>query len=105
MAAGLRKAVDERFYLRRAKGGGILRREIWVDDQGRVGRYNLAYINPAVCAADNGRVLGYDAAHGLHHRHYMGETTPVRFESFAQVEARFQTEWQALLRQEEDAKD
>jgi hypothetical protein len=48
MAARLRKAIDEQFYPPRAKGGGILRREIWVDAHGGVVRYNLAYINHAL---------------------------------------------------------
>ena len=41
--AGLRKAVDERLYVSRKNGGGMLRREIWVDGQQRVVRYNLPY--------------------------------------------------------------
>ena len=81
MAGGARKAVDERFYLSSAKGGGILRREIWVDRRGRVVRYNLAYVNHLIYAGDNGRVLGYDSAHGRHHRHYRGKITTVRFET------------------------
>src|ERR1017187_6318828 len=92
MAGGIRKAVDERFYLSSAKGGGMVRREIWVDRLGRVVRYNLAYINHLVYAGDNGRVLGYDSAHGSHHRHYRGNVTTVRFESFEEIEARFQRE-------------
>ena len=39
---------------------------------GRLERYSLAYINPAIFAGDNGRVLGYDNAHGYPHRHFMG---------------------------------
>ena len=75
MAASLRKVVDERFYLSSGKGGGVLRREIWIDGKGRVARYNLAYVNPLIYAGDNGRVLGYDSAHGQHHRHYKGKVT------------------------------
>jgi hypothetical protein len=101
----LRKAVDERFYLSSAKGGGMLRREIWVNRTGRVIRYNLAYINPAIYAGDNGRVLGYDSAHGQHHRHYRGRMTTVRFESFARIEARFQREWNRLSKEARRAQD
>jgi hypothetical protein len=82
MAGGIRKAVDERFYLFSAKGGGMFRREIWVDGPGGIVRYNLAYINHLIYAGDDGRVLGYDSAHG-HHPHYRGKITTVRFESFA----------------------
>jgi hypothetical protein len=95
----LRKLIDERLYLSKAKGGGMLRREVWVDRQGQVVRYNLAYINHLVHAGDNGRVLGYDSAHGRHHRHYKGKTTMVSFESFQQIEARFQEEWAMLVKE------
>ena len=75
-----------------------MRREIWVDAHGRVVRYNRAYINPVLYSRDNGRVLGYDSAHGWHHRHYKGEVTAVQFESFEDIEARFQDEWISLVR-------
>jgi hypothetical protein len=97
MADRPRKAIDEQLYPPRAKGGGILRREIWVDTHGRVVRYNLAYINPVLYPRDNGRVLGYDSAHGWHHRHYKGEVTAVQFESFEDIEAKFQEEWIGLV--------
>jgi hypothetical protein len=99
MAGGIRKAVDERFYLSSAKGGGMLRREIWVDRAGRVVKYNLAYINHLIHAGDDGRVLGYDSAHGQHHRHYRSKVTTVGFESFEQIESRFQEEWNRLAKE------
>src|ERR1039458_6491249 len=105
MAGGVRKAVDERFYLSGANRGGVLRREIWVDPRGRVVRYNLAYINYGIHAGDNGRVLGYDSAHGHHHRHYRGKVTAVAFESFDQIEARFQREWNRLAKEIRRAQD
>ena len=83
----------------------MLRREIWADQNGLVVRYNLAYINPLVCTHDNGRVLGYDCAHGYHHRHFMGETTVLRFQSFAAIERRFQQEWLALVKERTNGKD
>ena len=105
MAGGLRKAVDERFYLSSTKGGGILRREIWADRRGRVVRYNLAYINHLVYAGHDGRVLGYDSAHGQHHGHYRGKVTTVGFESFEEIEARFQKEWNRLAKEVRRAQD
>ena len=101
----MEKIVDERLYLTTARGGGVLRREIWVDDRGNVTRYNLAYINSLWCPHDNGRVLGYDNAHGGHHKHYMGEVTAVSFTSFAQIERRFQRDWQAVLRENKREKN
>lgn len=83
----------------------MLRREIWVDDEGQVTRYNLAYINPLWCSHDGGRILGYDNAHGRHYRHHMGEVTAVSFVSFAQIERRFQAEWQALMSEKRYAKN
>ena len=52
-------------------------------DKGKtvVARYNLAYINHAICQGDNGRVLGFDNAHDTHRRHYMGEIEAVEFVS------------------------
>ena len=83
----------------------MLRREIWVDRDGRVARYNLVYINAAIHAGDNGRVLGYDSAHGRHHRHYRGKVTTVKFESFGQIEALFQREWSRLMKEVRNAQD
>lgn len=77
----------------------MLRREIWVDRSGRVQKYNLAYINHRIFAADDGRVLGYDSAHGYHHRHYRGRVTMEQFESFEKIEARFQREWTRLAKE------
>ena len=76
----------------------MLRRENWVERRGRVVRYNLAYINDLIYAGDDGRVLGYDSAHGSHHRHYKGKVATVGFESFEQIEARFQKEWNRLAK-------
>ena len=105
MAAAIRKVADERHYLTNAKGGGVLRREIWVDGRGRVVRYNLAYVNPLIYPGDNGRVVGYDSAHGQHHRHFRGKTTAVRFVSFGEIEARFRREWSKLVKEAKHAKD
>lgn len=91
----------EQFELRPKSGGGILSYEVW----GHVGkgatvvtRYNLAYINHAIHRADNGRVLGFDNAHGYHHRHYMGKVEAVEFVSFEATQERFQQEWRALVK-------
>ena len=83
----------------------MLRREICADKRNRVVRYSLAYINHLVYAGDNGRVLGYDSAHGRHRRHYKGRVTEVSFENFEQIEARFQKEWVALGKEVSRAKD
>ena len=90
------KIVDDSHRLPNKRGNGILRREIWVDGRGNVTRYNLAYINPLMHHGDNGRVLGYDNAHGYHHRHYLGEVTALDFVGFEDIEDKFQADWLAL---------
>jgi len=87
------KIADDSWSLSLKNGNGVLRREVWVDESGRVVRYNLAYINHTMCQSDNGRVVGFDNAHGFHHRHFMGEIEPVGFVSFEDIEARFQADW------------
>jgi len=80
------------------RGNGILRREVWVDSKGAITRYNLAYINAAIFNGDNGRVVGYDNAHGFHHRHHFGEVESVDFVDFEDIESRFQDDWLNLRR-------
>jgi hypothetical protein len=41
-------------------------------------------------------VIGYDNAHGYHHRHHMGSIDPVGFSTFEAIEARFEQDWLAL---------
>jgi hypothetical protein len=83
----------------------MLRREIWVDGQSQVVRYNLAYVNPLIYPGDHGRVLGYDSAHGQHHRHDRGKVTAVHLTSFERIEARFQKEWTRLVKEAKRAKN
>ena len=90
------KVSDDLWSLSSKNGNGVLRREVWVDELGRVIRYNLAYINYTVFQGDNGRVVGYDNAHGFHHRHFMGVVKPVEFKSFEDIEELFQTDWIAF---------
>lgn len=54
--------------------------------------------NPLIFSGDNGRVLGYDNAHGEHHRHYMGEVEAVDLPGYEAALRRFQAEWQAIAR-------
>jgi hypothetical protein len=91
-----RKIHDDTHRIPARRGNGILRREVWVDEKGRVTRYNLAYINHALLGEDNGRVLGYDNQHGCHHRHRLGTVEPVEFTGYLDIEARFEREWREL---------
>lgn len=90
------KTHDESHKISDKRGNGTLRREIWADHQGKVTRYNLAYINHHLHSGDNGRVVGYDNAHGYHHRHYFGVVEAIAFINFEDVEEQFERDWLAL---------
>ncbi len=90
------KIINEQHVISTKKGNGILRREVWVDSEGKITRYNLAYINHKLFSGDNGRVIGFDNAHGYHHRHYFGNVEAVNFISYEDTEVLFETEWLAL---------
>jgi len=81
----LRKTKDEVAFITCASGPGLLREEVWEDDSGTVVRYNLAFINHFLYPKDNGRVLGYDNAHGVHHRHFFGKVEAISASSFDEV--------------------
>lgn len=93
-----RKDTDYETEVRCAEGAGILREEVWVDESERVIRCNLAFLLPHMFYRDNGRVLGFDNAHGAHERHYMGAATEVEFVSLAQTSVRFYREVEAIRR-------
>jgi hypothetical protein len=48
---------------------------------------------------DNGRVIGYDNAHGYHHRHFMGQLEHLEFRTYEDLNCRFLGEIQELWRQ------
>lgn len=91
---------QERFELKPKSGGGLLSYEVWGYQERNktvVTRYNLAYINHAIHPGDNGRVLGFDNAHGYHHRHFMGRIEAVEFEGYEATLERFQREWLEIV--------
>jgi hypothetical protein len=91
--------IDESISIHKKKGNGIIRRQVWTNAEGGVTRYSLAYINHNLFHGDNGRVLGYDNAHGYHHKHYMGKVEPVDFICFGELENQFQQEFEVLHEQ------
>ena len=95
------KRVDETTYLAGKRRGAILKMEVWYEAD-EVVKYSLAYINTRICALDNGRVLGYDASHGNHHRHFMGEVEEIEFRGYEDVLLRFQRELEQLWRDEDE---
>lgn len=83
--------------INRKLGGGRLKHLVIQDeDSGDVLHYSLAYINPMIFAGDNGRVLGYDNAHGYSHRHYLGVVTAEPFTTLAALRARCEEEWRTI---------
>ena len=92
----------ERFEVNSKSGVGQLSYEVWgYRERGKdvVTRYNLAYINHEICQTNNGRVLGFDNAHGYHHRHCMGRMEEVEFTSYEATLERFLQEWQEIVNQ------
>ena len=94
----LRKTIDDVTFVACASGPGIIRTEAWEDEADEVVRYNLTFINHFLYPGDNGRVLGYDNAHGMHHRHFCGKVETVSVASFDEVEALFHAEVKKLRR-------
>jgi len=90
------KVVDDLTRVRCKSGIGIVREEVWQDAAGIIVKYNLAFINPLLCNVDNGRVLGYDNAHGNHDRHFKGTVTPYTFTSYEKVLTEFLSEVKKL---------
>jgi hypothetical protein len=96
------KLTDYETHFWCAGGFGILREEVWVNGKGEVVRYNLAFLLPHLFAEDNGRILGFDNAHGVHERHCLGEVHPVEFQGYPATARRFYREVEALRRSYED---
>jgi hypothetical protein len=86
------------YYLGGKNRPPILKEEVWMDAMGEVTRYSLAYIDPELHSGDHGRVLGYDNAHGQHHRHFMGQQTSYEFRGYDEVLSRFEREVARLRR-------
>jgi hypothetical protein len=97
-AGKLVKATDELAAIRCAAGIGAIREEVWKDAGGKVVRYNLAFINFEMFAGDNGRVLGYDTAHGFPHRHFAGTVEAIDPAEYDEVYDRFIAEVGKLKR-------
>jgi hypothetical protein len=95
----LRKVVDEVSPVRCAAGAGLIREEVWQDEDGNVARYNLAFINHFLMQEDNGRVLGYDNSHGHHHRHFKGMTEAFEYTDYVAVFDRFVGEVRELRKE------
>ncbi len=97
----LRKVVDETTQVRCALGKGLIREEVWQDSRGLIVKYNLAFINHGLCTRDNGRVVGYDNSHCVHHRHFAGAEERFAFISYERLLERFLDEVRELRQKRE----
>ena len=95
------KRVDDTLYLSGRRRGAVLKEEVWYAGS-QVAKYSLAYINPRICARDNGRVLGYDNTHDDHHRHFMGKIERIEFAGYEALVRRFESEVRELWRTEDE---
>ncbi|NYH07634.1 toxin-antitoxin system TumE family protein [Pseudomonas moraviensis] len=90
---------DDSFVIPDKKGNGQIRIQYLKNaETGQVITYSMAYINATICPVDNGRVIGYDNAHGEHHKHDMGVYVPVEFESLERTLELFQDQWHQYLK-------
>jgi hypothetical protein len=92
----LTKTTDYETSFWCAGGLGFLREEVWMNEHREVIRYNLAFIVPHLFRADNGRILGYDNAHGVHERHIRGIVEPASYTSYLATADRFYKEVRVL---------
>ncbi len=92
------KIIDERYSLSEKQGAGFIKSEAW-EYEGKVVRYNIVYINLAKYPYDNGRIIGYDNAHNLHHKHYLGDIYPVDdFVSYEELVERFKRDLKEFMK-------
>ena len=92
-----RSSRDE-FYPKGRKGGVVVRIQTDYSRGGQLLRYLLALIDTRSSGVGGGRVLGYDNAHGHHHRHRDGKVESVEFESYENIEKRFEAEVREYLK-------
>jgi hypothetical protein len=95
---GLRKETGYETSFQCTGGVGILREEVWVSQEGKIVRCNLAFLLPHLSRVDKGRVLGFDNAHGVQERHFMGEVSPTQFRGSLATAKRFYREAEAMRR-------
>ena len=96
-----RSSRDE-FYSKGRKSGVVVRIQTDHSCGGSLLRYSLALIDTHDSGVDGGPVLGYDNAHGRHHRHCDGRIETVEFESYENIEKRFEAEVREYLERRKD---
>lgn len=90
------RSFGQRHYFGRYNQPPLLNETGRTDPNGNIVRYALVYIDFDICQEDNGRVLGYDNAHGFHERHFMGKAEKADFASYAELAEYFLAEVKRL---------
>ncbi len=90
------RSVHDVFYPRGRKRALIVRIQVDYSRAGKLLRYSLSLIDLS-SSLDNGRIVGYDNAHGQHHRHYFGRVDRVEFESYEKLENQFEAQVRQYL--------
>jgi hypothetical protein len=90
------KIADDIYMVPWSEGNGQIRREAWVDMEGKISRYILAYINQDSLADDEGRVLGFVFDNGVVNCHQMGEVSAGEFSTLEALEEEFDIRWNNL---------
>jgi hypothetical protein len=92
---GVTRFVKREFF--GPRGHAPLTQESWTKNaRGEIVKYALAYIDFNLCRQDNGRALGYDNAHAIHERHFMGTTDTVPYRSYEATLRQFYAEVRRL---------
>lgn len=96
-----KKIADDIYMVPWSEGNGQIRREAWVEADGRVARYSLVYINTEILESDGGKVLGYELRDGSLNVHRMGTVSKIDFNTIVEVEEIFAVEWGLMPKQNE----
>lgn len=91
------RTTRDEFHPKGHKGGVTVRVQTDYSRDGRLRRYSLASIDTHRTGIDYGRIIGYDSAHGYHHRHCFGKVESIGFESYGSIEKRFEAEVRKYL--------
>ena len=97
------RTVRDEFYPKGRKRRVLVRIQVDYSWSGRLSRHSLSLIDTRSTAVDNRRVLGYDNAHGSHHRHHQGIVESMEFESYEEIEKRFEAEVRQYIEEEKDS--
>lgn len=91
------RSTRDEFYPKGRKGRLVVRVQTDYSRNGQLLRYSLALIDIHGTGIDSGRIIGYDNAHGYHRRHFFGHVESIEFESYENIESRFEAEVRKYL--------